>query len=751
MKAVSVRRWVRAPMADRRRRLAERPRARRAPRRLLTPVVLQLEATDCGAASLGIVLAHFGRWVSLEELRDACGVGRDGSNAADLVRAARRYGLKASGWRREIPQLAELEPPMILFWGFNHFLVLEGIGDRRYYLNDPATGHRAVDRDTFDRDFTGVVLTFKPAATFQPGGRPPGIVRRLWPWLRTYRAMLAYAAVCGLLLAVPVLAAPLLLSIFVDHVLGGGQAGWDGALIGAAAAAGALIYLLTWLQMRALRKLVVRLSTSQSDRYLTLLLRLPMRFFAHRYAGDLASRMQLIDHVASLGAGQVVGLLIELVMSLVFLALMLAFDVPLALVIAALGALCIVVMRVLARVRTDQNHRLRRDQGLLQGVGMAGLRTVDTLRATARENDFFARWSGHQATELQARQQFVELGHVTHALPALFSLLGAAVVFGLGGWRVMAGEMSVGMLMGFHVLAGSFLRPVGRFVQFSELLETLEADLQRLDDVFNASEDAELTARRADAPTSIVTFGGRLRLIGRLELRGVTFGYQRNRPPLIENLDLTIEPGQRVAVVGPSGSGKSTLALLAAGVHRPWSGEILFDGHRRDRIAPEVLAASVSIVDQHAVLFAGTVRDNLTMWNPATPDEVLIAAAEDAAIHEEIIARPLGYDSAVEEGGRNFSGGQRLRLEIARALVNNPTVLLLDEATSALDTLTELRVDDGLRRRNCTCLIVAHRLSTIRDADRIIVLDRGRVIEQGTHEELVAAEAGFYARFLHGQ
>ena len=741
-------------------------REARSRRRLQTPVVMQLEATDCGAACLGIVLAHHGRWVSLEELRDACGVGRDGSNAQDIMRAAGRYGLDGSGWRREIPQLAQMALPMILFWGFNHFVVLEGIGDRRYYLNDPASGHRVVDADTFDRDFTGVVLTFEPGAGFQPGGKPPGVLQRLWPWLREYRASLAYAALCGLLLAVPVLAAPLLLSIFVDHVLGGGQADWDGVLIGATAAAGGLIYVLTWLQMRALRTLVVRLSTSQAERYLTRLLRLPMRFFAHRYAGDLGSRVQLIDHVANVGAGQLVGLLIELVMSLVFLALMLAFDVLLALVTAALAALCIVLMRLLVRVRKDRNHRLQRDQGLLQGVGMAGLSGVDTLRATAREDDFFARWSGHQATELQARQHFVELGHVTHALPAMFWMLGAAAVLGLGGWRVMAGEMSIGMLMGFHMLAGSFLRPVGRFVQFSDLLETLAADLQRLDDVFNAPEDEELDARRTgetetdetetdDTETgetkTIVTFGGRLRLVGGLELRGVTFGFQRSRPPLIENFDLAVEPGQRVAVVGPSGSGKSTLALLAAGVYRPWSGEILFDGQRRDRIPREVLAASVSIVDQHAVLFAGTVRDNLTMWNPETPDELLIAAAEDAAIHDEIIARPRGYDSEVEEGGRNFSGGQRLRLEIARALVNNPTVLILDEATSALDTLTELRVDDGLRRRNCTCLIIAHRLSTIRDADRILVLDRGRVVEQGTHEELVAVEAGFYARFLRGQ
>ena len=315
----------------------------------------------------------------------------------------------------------------------------------------------------------------------------------------------------------------------------------------------------------------------------------------------------------------------------------------------------------------------------------------------------------------------------------------------------MSGEMTLGMLMGFYVLASHFLLPVGRFVRLSDLLETLEADLQRLDDVFRAPEGADVAPREAEGSGAVVTFQGRLQLAGRLELRNVTFGFQRHRPPLIENFNLVIEPGQRVAVVGPSGSGKSTLALLAAGVYRPWSGEVLFDGYPRAEIPREVLSASVSIVDQHALLFAATVRENLTMWNPQTPDEHLTAAARDAAIHDQIIARPLGYDSQVAEGGRNFSGGQRLRLEIARALVNNPALLILDEATSGLDTVTELRVDDGLRRRNCSCLIVAHRLSTIRDADRIMVLDRGQVVEQGTHEELLAIEGGFYERFLHGQ
>lgn len=712
-------------------------------RRRRTPLFLQMEAAECGAACLGIVLAHYGRWVSLAELHDACGVGRDGCNANDIATAARAYGLEATGWSRDVRQLRDLPLPAIAFWRFNHFVVLEEIGDGCYYLNDPARGRVRVDHDTFDRDFTGVVLALEPTAGFRPGGAPASVVRRLWSWLREFRRALIFAAACGVLLAVPGLSLPLLLSVFVDEVLGAGQTGWSASLIGATAAAGVVTYLLNLLQMRSLRKLAVHLAIRQSIRYVTRLFRMPMPFFAQRLAGDLASRLRLIDHVATIGSGQLVGIAIELTMSLAFLALMLAFDVPLALLVAALALTCILLMRAVTRLRANHNHEQRREQGLLLGLGMAGLRHIGLMRATAGEDDFFARWSGRQARELNARQAFSELGHVTEAFPLLFLMLGLTVVCGIGGMRVMSGDMTIGALLGFYLVATNFMHPVGRVVQFMDLLQTLEADLQRMDDVFLASKDAASGAPDVGERRRVATLDGRLRLVGRLEMRNVTFGFQRNRPPLIQDFNLVIEPGQRIAVVGPSGSGKSTLTLLASGMYQPWRGEVLFDGHRRKEIPREVLSASVAIVAQQPILFQATIRDNLTLWNPAVSDELVVAAARDAAIHDDIIARPLGYDSLVEEGGNNFSGGQKLRLEIARALVVNPSVLILDEATAALDTLNEARVDDALRRRGCACLIVAHRLSTVRDADSIIVLDQGRIVQQGVHDELFA-EGGLY-------
>jgi len=454
--------------------------------------------------------------------------------------------------------------------------------------------------------------------------------------------------------------------------------------------------------------------------------------------------VQLIDRVTTVATGQFVGVAIELVTSLVFLALMLVYDPLLAAIVAALGGASAVLMRLLSRLRVYENRRLGVEQGKLAGIGMYGVHAIDSLQAMAAENDFFAHWTGYQARELLARQRFVELGHVIAALPALVLIVGNAAVLGLGGWRVMTGDMSLGMMMAFYLLATGFLQPIGRFVQFADLFQVLEADLQRLDDIYDAPEDPSL---RAGAEAANPALARRLRLDGRIELRDVTFGYKTGGEPLLRGFSLTIQPGQRVAVVGPSGSGKSTLAALVAGIYRPWSGQILFDGHPQEEIPRELLTDSVSLVDQRIFLFAATVRENLTMWDPETPDRALVAAAGDAAIHDEIMARHGGYHAHVQESGRNFSGGQRQRLEIARALATDPSVLILDEATSALDPVTEVRIDHALRRRGCSCLVVAHRLSTIRDCDLIVVLDRGREVQRGTHAELMAAGGRYRALF----
>ena len=718
-------------------------RSRLGRRRVRTPLFLQLEAAECGAACLGALLAHHGRWEPMERLREACGVGRDGTSAADIVRAGERYGLKVQGWRVEVEELAAKELPAILFWEFNHFVVLEGISRGRYLLNDPANGRRAVGAATFDRGFTGLLLTAEPAAEFEAGGERPSIIRHVRPWLRGNTGALAYAAAAGLLITAAGLALPLLAGWFTDATLGSGASA--GFAVSAAAAAGVVVYLATLLQRRALRKLAIRLSVVESDRMMRHLLRLPLRYFAHRFAGDVAARPSLVDSVARRVAGGVVVVALELVTSLALLALMLVLDPVTGGIVAAIGALSVLIMIALRRLRTDENRRLRREQALVAATATSGLRNIDSLRAASRLDGLFARITGYQARELTARQRFMELGYVIAALPTLALLAGSIAVIAYGGTRLAAGAVTLGELLTLYLLAGNFLVPVGRFVQSADALEILEADFQRIDDVL-AAPSAIDPPEPGDAggTVGVATVAGRLRLAGRVEFRAVTFGFDADSPPLIRDFNLTLEPGRRVAVVGPTGSGKSTLLRLANGEYTPHSGEILFDGVPADRVPAAVMASSVATVDQEVVLFAATVRENLTMWNPATSTRDLLAAASDSLIHDEIMARAGGYEEPVIEGGRNFSGGQRQRMEICRALVNNPSVLFLDEATSSLDAVSEHLIDDAIRRRGCTCLIVAHRLSTIRDCDEIIVLDRGVQVQRGTHEELLAEESGIY-------
>ena len=713
--------------------------------RITTPILLQMHASECGAACLGSILAYFGRWVPLTELREKCEVSRDGSSAASISRAARHYGLECSGLSIRVEQLKKLELPLILFWQFSHFVVLEGFDDRYFYLNDPATGRRRVSAEEFNKGYSGVALRFERGADFKTGGEQPSLFRQLGTLPVGSWTVLTGVFACGLMLTLLTLIVPASLSVFVDDVLE--HRGAWGGLVAALLGGGVLVYVLSLLKHRFLKRLAVRISVIGYDRGLSRLLRLPVEFFEHRLVGDLTDRVSSIDRIAKNLTDQFLVLVIDMAMSAVLLVAMLAYDARLALIVLLLALLHGMLAHFLNALRAVRSHAMRREQGLLIDTGMQMLTHADNLRLTGSDDRFFSRWSGQQARELHARQLHSELGSVNAALPGLIAALRAAAILGVGGNLVMAGEMTLGTLVGFYILAEMFLAPVGRFLEFADKRQALEVDLQRLEDISKTPEDP-VFSRRSPESVSIPTFNGRLQLAGQLELRNVTFGFNRSRPPLLKDFNLEIEPGQRVAVVGPSGSGKSTLARLVSGVYRPWSGEILFDGHLRDEIPEEVLRQSISMVDQEVVLFSASLRDNITLWNPAVPDEAIFAATRDAQIHDDILVRPQGYATFVEEGGTNFSGGQRQRLEIARALVGNPTVLILDEATSALDAATEEYVDDALRRRGVTCLIVAHRLSTVRDCDEIIVLDKGAEVQRGTHDELIEDRDGTYYKLI---
>ncbi|HEY7496096.1 MAG TPA: NHLP family bacteriocin export ABC transporter peptidase/permease/ATPase subunit, partial [Candidatus Tectomicrobia bacterium] len=702
-----------------------------------------MEAVECGAAALGIILGYYGRVVPLAELRRECGVSRDGSTAANVLKAAQHYGLRAAGFSLEVAALQQLLGPTIIFWNFNHFVVVEGFHRQRVYLNDPESGPRTVSLEEFSRAFTGVVLVMEPGPDFTPGGQQPGTIHALHTRLQGSGSALAYGVMAGFLLVLPRLVAPVLTQVFVDEVLIEGLQDrvrplLFGLLLTAVFHAGLLR-----LQLQVLRRLHRKLATGLSGRFLWHLLHLPSSFFAQRYAGEISQRVQLNERVAEVLSGRLATTVIDGLMMLVYASVMLQYDMLLTLLGVGCAMVNVVALRWLARRRVDANMRTLQEVGKLNGVAMAGLRGIETLKAAALESDFFARWAGYYVKVANAQQALQMTNQTLGVLPPLLSALATMLVLVLGGLRVIDGHLSLGMLVAFQSLMQSFLAPVNSLVGFGSTLQDLQGALQRLDDVLHNPAPA----MHMPAPGAHSILPETYRFHGAVHVRNVTFGYSPAHPPMLENVSFTLQPGQRIALVGASGSGKSTLARLVCGLYEPWRGDILFDGIPRSRLSRQVLSHALAMVDQDIVLFAGTVRDNLTLWDTTVPGVQLVRACKDALIHDVVQALPGGYDGELLEGAANLSGGQRQRLEIARALVQEPVLLIMDEATSALDAETEYCLMQQLRKRGCTCLIVAHRLSTIRDCDAIIVLDHGTVVQQGTHAALLH-EGGVYARLL---
>ena len=711
-------------------------RGSRVAKRRATPSVLQMELTECGAACLAMILAYYGRWMPLEELRVRCGVSRDGVRASKIIESAKDLGVVARGVRAGTRRLSELRFPMIIHWDDNHFVVLEGFRGDRVYINDPREGQRTINWDEFDESFSGTCLLFEPGSNFRQGGRPIGAMSGLFSRLGHARTPLFFVVLATLILIVPGLTAPTLTKVFVDEVLIPRTGSLMTPLLIGLGIVACTQAALVWLQQLCLARMEIKISIVATTRFFFHLFNLPMTFFFQRHAGDIANRVISNDRVARMISGELATSTVSMFSIVIYGGVMLSYDPLITLAVFGMTLANFAALRAVQRTREDGARRLLKEQALVASTSVNGLSMIETLKADGSEGRFFSRWAGMHVKAVNSQQELGVITNLLNLVPPLTSSLTTIVVLGFGGYRMLEGALTVGGLVAFQALARNFMSPVAQLVRFSANLQTIKSDIARLDDVLNHSTDqSEPQGPIPDIPA-----------IGRgLKFENLTFGYNLKEPPLIKGLNLEIAPGRRVALVGGSGSGKSTIGKLACGMFVPWSGSVQIGGRDTRELSADRLSCLISYVNQDIVLFDGTVRENVTMWNPNIEEQTVTRALQDAALLDTIMSRPNKYDSPVGENGLNFSGGQRQLLELARAIAIDPDILVLDEATAALDPLTETLVDDNLRKRGITSLIIAHRLSTVRDADEIIVIDHGSVVEQGNHQELISLNGAYAA------
>lgn len=705
--------------------------------RMRTPTVLQMEAVECGAAALAIILAYYERYESLEKLRLECGVSRDGSKAVNILKVARKYGMKAQGAKlQDLDELCNLKSPCILFWEFNHFVVFEGCAADKFYINDPATGPRVVTRQEFDRSFTGVLLLFEPTADFKKGGAAPSLFNNIKQRLQGSEKDLAFIIIASLTLIIPGIIIPGFSKIFIDDILIQKMNNWIFPLLLGMLITALMRSILTWLQQKYLLHLEIKMMLINAVRFFWHVIQLPITFFQQRYAGDIEERVDANYRVAELLSGELSSSIVDLISMVFFALVMLLLDWQLTVIGIIFAILNGLLLYKLSRSMSDVGRRFLQEKGKLVGVEMSYLNGIETIKAMSKEDECFQRWAGFHAKTINSEQQLTVYEQFLMIIPQLLSSLLTVIILGLGSWQIIRGQITVGTLVAFQTLMVSFNAPLQTLLHFGKQLQQIRGDIARLDDVLKHPEDPRLSA---SYPKQVE------KLQGAVELKDLTFGYSPLDPPFIENLSLKIKSNAQIAIVGQSGGGKSTLAKLICGLYSPWHGYIHIDDLPLNQISPLTLANSVSFVDQDIFLFEGTVRDNLTQWADY-PEDVIVQAIKDACIEEDILERG-GLNTKVIEGGVNFSGGQCARLEIARALINNPTLIILDEASASLDPIVEKRIYDNLKTRQMTIIIISHRLSTIRDSDEIIVLDQGKIVQRGKHHELIQQD-GLYKQLI---
>lgn len=705
------------------------------------PVVMQMEALECGAACLAMILAYYGKWVPLEQVRADCGVSRDGSNAKNILRAARAYGLNAAGYRYEIEDIKNIEFPVIIHWNFNHFVVLDGFKKGCAILNDPGRGTVQVSLEEFDKAFTGIALSFSKTEDFVPDGKPRSVVAFAKTRLKGTFAPFVFVILTGILTAVAGVVTPAFSRVFMDRILTQENPDWLYPFILAMIGLLAFQLIVSLINTLYMLKIRGKLAIVANSTFFWHVLRLPMDFFSQRMVGDIASRQSSNELIAETLISQLAPVILNLGMLVFYLVIMVKYSLLLTAIGLTATFLNLFVARQISRKRINITRAQMRDAGKLSATTMNGIEMIETIKAAGAENGFFERWSGFQASVNDSTVRFAMLNQYLGAVPGALQQISAIAVLVLGVMLVMKGDFTVGMLLAFQSFMASFMAPMNSLIGVGQNVQEMRTSMERIEDVMNYKTDVEYVFQEEDSEEEY------RKLSGDLVMKEVTFGYSKLAEPLIDKFDLTVKPGDRIALVGTSGCGKSTLSKLISGLYKPWSGVIRFDGKLQNEISREVLTGSIAVVDQDIILFEDSISNNIKMWDKSIEDFEMILAARDAQLHTDIMLREGGYNCHVLEGGKNFSGGQRQRLEIARVLAQDPTIVILDEATSALDAKTEYEVINAIKDRGITCIIIAHRLSTIRDCDEIIVMDKGKVVERGKHEVLYAA-GGLYTQLI---